>query len=272
MKQCGLLVGAGFNDPKKSKRDDGIVLLVFITYSNTYSYNTNNINYEITVKAVSDTKFKSEQPIYTKNYEKRGTSPRHGVFAQRRNTPGKRTCNFASLLVVNVRTCGGVVIWNRHGVRLLFLTVGSLGKFDFQTLLLTVRPPTFASPLCLPFRAVWYAQTTNDLRTLLSLSLFSVSSSCPVSVCWPYRPSSLILLPCGYAIDPSSPVLVCCARRIGAQTIRRLRCVSFSPLSVDARQTDLQEVQVPGDAHHRPLYVPRVTVPLELSPEDAPAH
>lgn len=90
----------GFNDPKKSKRDDGIVLLVFITYSNTYSYNTNNINYEITVKAVSDTKFKSEQPIYTKNYEKR-------------------------------------VIWNRHGVRLLFLTVGSLGKFDFQTLLLT---------------------------------------------------------------------------------------------------------------------------------------
>jgi hypothetical protein len=72
-------LGAGFNDPKKSKRDDGIVLLVFITYSNTYSYNTNNINYEITVKAVSDTKFKSEQPIYTKNYEKRGTSPHHTV-------------------------------------------------------------------------------------------------------------------------------------------------------------------------------------------------
>lgn len=84
--QCGSL-GAGFNDPKKSKRDDGIVLLVFITYSNTYSYNTNNINYEITVKAVSDTKFKSEQPIYTKSYEKRGTSR---TIAQRQNT-GKRT-------------------------------------------------------------------------------------------------------------------------------------------------------------------------------------
>jgi hypothetical protein len=89
-----------FNDPAKSKRDDGIVLLVFITYSNTFSYNTGDINYEISVKPVTDTKFKSEQPIYTKNYEKR-------------------------------------VIWNRHGIRLLFLSVGSLGKFDFQTLLLT---------------------------------------------------------------------------------------------------------------------------------------
>jgi hypothetical protein len=101
--------------------------------------------------------------------------------------------------VVNVRTCGGVVIWNRHGVRLLFLTVGSLGKFDFQTLLLTVRPPTFASLFVL------YEHTTNGLRSSLSLSSLCVSSSCPVSVCWPYRPSSLILLPCGYAIDPSSP-------------------------------------------------------------------
>jgi hypothetical protein len=37
------------------------------------------------------------------------------------------------------------VIWNRHGIRLLFLSVGSLGKFDFQTLLLTVRSWAFAA-------------------------------------------------------------------------------------------------------------------------------
>jgi hypothetical protein len=73
-------VRIGFNDPAKSKRDDGIVLLVFITYSNTFSYNTGDINYEISVKPVTDTKFKSEQPIYTKNYEKRGMAGGLGVY------------------------------------------------------------------------------------------------------------------------------------------------------------------------------------------------
>jgi len=84
-----------------SKRDEGLVLLIFITYSNTFSYNTNSIDYEITVEPVTDTKFKSEQPIYDKDYQSR-------------------------------------VIWNRHGLRLLLLPAGVLGKFDFQTLLLSL--------------------------------------------------------------------------------------------------------------------------------------
>lgn len=91
---------AGYANRNISKRNDGIVLLVFITYSNTYTFDTNDIRYEISIEPVTNTKFKSEQPIYTKSYEKR-------------------------------------VIWNRHGIRLLFLTTGSLGKFDFQVLLLT---------------------------------------------------------------------------------------------------------------------------------------
>jgi hypothetical protein len=53
-------------------RDDGIVLLLFIKYSNTYTYNTNNLRYEYTVKQVEDTKFKVVQPVYTKQVDTRG--------------------------------------------------------------------------------------------------------------------------------------------------------------------------------------------------------
>jgi len=84
----------------RSMRNDGIVLLFFITYSNTYSYSTNNMRYQYTIKRVLNTKFKAVEPVFTKNITTR-------------------------------------VLWDRHGIRIIFLQVGRLGVFDFQTLLLT---------------------------------------------------------------------------------------------------------------------------------------
>eukprot|EP01087_Luapelamoeba_hula_P017841 TRINITY_DN5664_c0_g1_i2.p1 TRINITY_DN5664_c0_g1~~TRINITY_DN5664_c0_g1_i2.p1 ORF type:complete len:404 (-),score=39.29 TRINITY_DN5664_c0_g1_i2:122-1333(-) len=89
-----------FSNKSETLREDGLILLLFITYSNTYTYNTNNIRYEYTVKAVSRAKFKAVQPVFTKHYIDR-------------------------------------VIWDRHGIRVVFVQTGMLGKFDFQTLLLS---------------------------------------------------------------------------------------------------------------------------------------
>jgi hypothetical protein len=83
-----------------SMRYDGIVLIVFITYSNTYTYSLSNLRYTIKVAAITNTKFKSVQPVFTKNTDTR-------------------------------------VIWNRHGLRIICLQSGELGKFDFQALLLS---------------------------------------------------------------------------------------------------------------------------------------
>eukprot|EP00010_Vexillifera_abyssalis_P007202 CAMPEP_0201546620 /NCGR_PEP_ID=MMETSP0173_2-20130828/2915_1 /ASSEMBLY_ACC=CAM_ASM_000268 /TAXON_ID=218659 /ORGANISM="Vexillifera sp., Strain DIVA3 564/2" /LENGTH=436 /DNA_ID=CAMNT_0047955339 /DNA_START=60 /DNA_END=1370 /DNA_ORIENTATION=+ len=87
-------------DRKRSIRDDGIVILVFITYTNTYTYNTGKVRYEYEFVEVPDTKFKAVQPIFTKNIQNR-------------------------------------MLWNRHGIRLIFRQTGLLGEFDFQTLLLS---------------------------------------------------------------------------------------------------------------------------------------
>lgn len=103
-----LLEAAGINsldtvspsNSSRSKRYDGVVLLVFITYSNTYTYDTRKLRYQYTVKMVEDTKYKVVQPVYTKQ--------------------------------IDVRA-----IWNRHGIRLLVLQVGMLGAFDFETMLLS---------------------------------------------------------------------------------------------------------------------------------------
>eukprot|EP01088_Endostelium_zonatum_P014209 TRINITY_DN3014_c0_g1_i1.p1 TRINITY_DN3014_c0_g1~~TRINITY_DN3014_c0_g1_i1.p1 ORF type:complete len:388 (+),score=55.68 TRINITY_DN3014_c0_g1_i1:74-1237(+) len=84
----------------QSNRYDGIVLLFFIEYSNTYTFNTGNIRYQYKVRAVENAEFKSMQPIYTKN--------------------------------VNA-----VNVYNRHGPRIIFLQTGQLGVFDFPTLLLS---------------------------------------------------------------------------------------------------------------------------------------
>jgi len=83
-----------------SLRYDGIVLIVFLSYTNTYTYDLGKIKYSISAATISNTKFKSVQPIFTKNWDTR-------------------------------------VLWNRHGLRMIFLQEGELGKFDFQTLLLS---------------------------------------------------------------------------------------------------------------------------------------
>jgi len=87
-------------NPNISLRYDGIVLIVFITYSNTHTYDLKNLKYTLEVAAISNTKFKSVEPVFSKNTDSR-------------------------------------VLWNRHGIRMIFLQQGELGKFDFQTLLLS---------------------------------------------------------------------------------------------------------------------------------------
>eukprot|EP01130_Rhizamoeba_saxonica_P014941 TRINITY_DN660_c0_g2_i3.p1 TRINITY_DN660_c0_g2~~TRINITY_DN660_c0_g2_i3.p1 ORF type:complete len:341 (-),score=56.56 TRINITY_DN660_c0_g2_i3:41-1063(-) len=81
-------------------RYDGMVILLFVRYSNQVTYNTGNLQYFYSVKVIDNTKFKAEQPIFTKNLNNR-------------------------------------LIWNRHGVRLIVLQVGNIGKFDFQVMLIT---------------------------------------------------------------------------------------------------------------------------------------
>ncbi|ELR15132.1 purinergic receptor, putative [Acanthamoeba castellanii str. Neff] len=106
----------------RSLRDDGLVVLVFITYSNTHTYSTGSIRYQYSLRMVENTKFKAVQPIYTKNIENR-------------------------------------VIWNRHGIRFIFLQTGELGAFDFATLLLsavaTLVVDVFALHLLKSGRAVY---------------------------------------------------------------------------------------------------------------------
>ncbi|EFA80527.1 putative purinergic receptor [Heterostelium album PN500] len=87
------------SNSSRSIRDDGIILLVFIDYSNVYTYNTNNYRYTYRFKAIKDTKFKIMEPIYGSDLQHR-------------------------------------FVLNRHGVKLIFLQTGQIGAFDFQTLLL----------------------------------------------------------------------------------------------------------------------------------------
>ncbi|GAM19547.1 hypothetical protein SAMD00019534_027220 [Acytostelium subglobosum LB1] len=94
------LDGPSLSNASRSMRDDGVILLVFITYSNTYTYNTNNFRYTYQFKVIKDTKFKAEEPIFTTDVNNR-------------------------------------YVFDRHGVKMLFIQTGSIGKFDFQTMLLT---------------------------------------------------------------------------------------------------------------------------------------
>eukprot|EP00008_Paramoeba_atlantica_P003002 CAMPEP_0201488856 /NCGR_PEP_ID=MMETSP0151_2-20130828/19886_1 /ASSEMBLY_ACC=CAM_ASM_000257 /TAXON_ID=200890 /ORGANISM="Paramoeba atlantica, Strain 621/1 / CCAP 1560/9" /LENGTH=382 /DNA_ID=CAMNT_0047874245 /DNA_START=96 /DNA_END=1244 /DNA_ORIENTATION=+ len=82
----------------RSIRDDGIVILVFITYSNTFTYNTYKTRYEISA-IPQPTKFKVEQPIYLNE--------------------------------------DSILRWNRHGIKFIFIQAGLLGAFDFSVFLLT---------------------------------------------------------------------------------------------------------------------------------------
>ena len=90
-------------DPERTKtlRNNGCVLIVNIEYSNTHSFDLNNLIYTYHVSMISDTKYKLNQPIYTKNSDH-------------------------------------IVNWNRHGVRIIFQITGNIGKFDFQIFLVNV--------------------------------------------------------------------------------------------------------------------------------------
>ncbi|KAK5578685.1 hypothetical protein RB653_008358 [Dictyostelium firmibasis] len=90
----------GLANKSRTIRDDGILILCFITYSNTYTYNTGNYQYTYQFKLVQNTKFKIVEPVFTKDVEDR-------------------------------------YIFDRHGVRIIFIQTGQLGQFDFQTMLLT---------------------------------------------------------------------------------------------------------------------------------------
>jgi len=64
------------------------------------NFNQKEVVYFYTAHMIEQTKYKAEQPIYTKTLDNR-------------------------------------VIWDRHGIRVIILQTGTIGKFDFQTLLLT---------------------------------------------------------------------------------------------------------------------------------------
>jgi hypothetical protein len=53
----------GARDPE-SKRSAGVVLIVFIKYSNLKSFDLNTFDYTYTVDFVENTEFKTEQAIY----------------------------------------------------------------------------------------------------------------------------------------------------------------------------------------------------------------
>lgn len=81
-----------------SMRYDGIVLMIFIDYSNTHSYNLNDLTYSYMPSLISRTKFKSVEPLLGNNSRE---------------------------------------LYNRHGIRMIFVQDGLLGKFDFQVMLIT---------------------------------------------------------------------------------------------------------------------------------------
>lgn len=83
-----------------SRRDSGLVLIAFVKYSNTETFNLNKITYSISVGAINNTQYKADQAQF-------------------------------------VEGIGDVNVIGRHGVRVVFLQVGEIGKFDFQELLLT---------------------------------------------------------------------------------------------------------------------------------------
>lgn len=84
----------------ETKRYAGVVLLVSIEYDNFFSYDPDAVRYTYAVSEVANTEFKAQQVI-----------PEPGEDTQRR------------------------VLLDRHGVRVLVQQTGTIGKFDFSTLL-----------------------------------------------------------------------------------------------------------------------------------------
>lgn len=74
---------------------------MLIEYTNMVSFNTSYFEYSISVRRVLSTEFKTDELQYI-------TFPSNYIY------------------------------WNRHGVRLLFLRRGTVGTFDFQTMLINI--------------------------------------------------------------------------------------------------------------------------------------
>lgn len=89
------------NATAESFRYAGLQLLVFVTYSNTETFNLSDVSYTYEVVRINRTEFKALQNVATKNITNR-------------------------------------LVYDRHGIRLMFVQSGELGRFDFQTLLLSV--------------------------------------------------------------------------------------------------------------------------------------
>jgi len=102
------LDGPGENRQYYTKRYEGLILLLFIEYSNMFSYNLNNIQYFARAAFVKNAYYKIEQPVFPNGTE--------FLFTGRG---------------------GARIIWNRHGVRVIVLQTGTIGIFDFQTALIT---------------------------------------------------------------------------------------------------------------------------------------
>uniref|UniRef100_A0A6B2L7S8 Purinergic receptor n=1 Tax=Arcella intermedia TaxID=1963864 RepID=A0A6B2L7S8_9EUKA len=83
-----------------TKRYEGIVVVLFLNYTNLHTYNLANLQYFFSAQVIEGAYFKFEQPIYSKNIKDR-------------------------------------VIWNRHGIRLVIIPTGNYGAFDFPTALIT---------------------------------------------------------------------------------------------------------------------------------------
>ncbi|KAF2071100.1 hypothetical protein CYY_007586 [Polysphondylium violaceum] len=87
-------------NPNLTMRYDGLIILVFIDYSNTYSNSIKNIKYTYSTSVVQDTEFTVVEPVVLDNINHR-------------------------------------FVFKRHGIRMLFFQTGSIGHFKFQSLLLT---------------------------------------------------------------------------------------------------------------------------------------
>ncbi|KAM9996721.1 hypothetical protein ACTFIZ_001669 [Dictyostelium cf. discoideum] len=88
-------------DSNVSIRYDGVVLFVFITYSNTYTYSTSDFRYVYSVQQIANTIYDVPEIVILKD--------------------------------INTR-----LLLKRHGIRVIFIQTGTIGSFHFQTLLLTL--------------------------------------------------------------------------------------------------------------------------------------
>jgi len=112
------------DEEPESLRYGGIILLFIIEYTNRVSFNTSYFEYTVSIRRVFETEFKAEEHNFIE-------------FPNR------------------------YIYWNRHGIRILFLRLGTVGKFDFQTMLINIIA---GSALVCSFSSHWDAKTKHNNR------------------------------------------------------------------------------------------------------------